>query len=150
MNRRTLLLSLAAAAAAGLAGPAPRALAADTVKVEVALVKATREAASVDPALKAFARDLASVPYTTFTAVDTGKATVAVGASHRDTLGSGVEVVVTIGAINADGATFTVDVTRPGAPPVHMTVTRPWGRAQVVSAGKDGAAALIVPVLVSR
>jgi hypothetical protein len=148
MTRRILLHRLAAVTGLWLAAVTARA--ADTVKVEVALVKATREAAAIDPALKAFARDLASVPYTTFTAVDTGRATVSVGAIHRDTLGQGVEVSVTIGAVTADGATFTVDVTRAGTPPVHMTVTRPWGRAQVVSAGKDGAAALIVPVLVSR
>lgn len=149
---RALALALWTALAAPMlpaAGLIPEAHAADRARVSLALVKAERGEPSFGKGLEPYKRDLSALPFTTFTLVADETWKGGVGESTTVTLGS-VKVKLTLQAVRDDGAVLVVDVLRGGKTVSHTTVTRPWGRAQVLSAGQDGGAALVVPVLANR
>ncbi len=149
---RTLVAALVLASATLGASPwvdavIPRAQAAESVRLEVSLVHATRGAASVDKGLSNVQRDLAALPFTAFTrrGGETLKGTV--GEAMTADLGDGVIVAVTVQSLSADGATLAIEIKRLGKTVQSTTVTRPWGRAQVMSAGSFEGGMLVVPVL---
>jgi len=140
-------LAIPVVALPGLTGEAH---AADTARVTVALVKAERGEPAVDKGLEAFQRDLSALPFTRFERVGSSTWKGGVGESTTLDVGGGVTVKITIEAVKKEGAVLVVDVIRGGKTVSHTTVSRPWGRAQVLSAGRDGSATLVVPVLADR
>jgi hypothetical protein len=126
------------------AEPAP------TVGVEVQLVRASRGEPYVDPALRDELVDLQSLPYNRFERVGGGTVRVAVGGTQDLNLGLGVQVRATVSGIGASSAPVLVQVMRDGQALTRTTLERPFERAGVISAGRDGAAVLIVPVTVHR
>lgn len=151
--RRALALALLMATAAPLLpvpGVTTEAHAGDTARVSIALVKAERGDPSVGKGLEPFARDLAALPFTRFSLVGDATWKGGVGQATSLDVGGGVTVTITVEAVRDDGAVLAVEVIRGGKSVSKTTVTRPWGRAQVLSAGQDGGAALVVPVLANR
>jgi hypothetical protein len=122
-----------------------------TIGVEIQLVKATRvDEAWIDPALRDEATDLRSMPYNRFERVGGHEWRAAPGATSQFEIGSGVTVKATVVAITAEGASVTVQLLRGGATITQTTVERPFDRAGVLSAGREGGTALVVPVSVHR
>lgn len=136
-------------AAMTIAGPAWSAPSRD-VEVEIQLVQATRAEPWVDPALQPVAADLKSMPYTRFERIGGSSWRAAVAAPRQVELGAGVTVRATVESIDATGASIHVEVLRNGASVTQTTVARPFDRAGILSAGRDGVAALVVPVTVHR
>lgn len=143
-------LLLGAPAVQAHAAPTPSAPAADTVHIEIAVVRASHGERSIDPALAAFAADLRALPYERFVRVDSRSVTTTPGARQEITLGSGLRAVVTVDAVDDAGAATTLALFRADREVTHTTVKRPWGRAQVISVGKDGEDMLVVPIAITR
>lgn len=122
---------------------------ADTVHVEIALVRASRGPASVDAALQPVARDLSALPYSRFERIGGSAWTSKVGAAGNGTVGD-YKVVTTVTSAEADAVGVTVEVFRGAQRITHTTFQRPWGRAHVLSVGKEGEAAIVLPVRVTR
>lgn len=117
--------------------------------VEVALVRASRAAAAVDPALAGFAKDLSALPFTSFQRVEARSWATRPGGAGQADLGD-VHVEVTVTEATATAVTATVVATRAGKPVARTSFSRPWGRAHVVTVGAEGAATLLLPVRVVR
>jgi hypothetical protein len=144
----TLLAPAAIAVAVPVAAAAPPTVSAP-VRIEATLVRASRGASAVDPALGAIAGDLRALPYTKFERVDGTTFGVAPGgrgeAHVRD-----VRVVVGVDRADASGVTLQVEVWRGDRRVTSTTVERPFGRAHVVSVGTDGSSTLLVPIRALR
>lgn len=124
--------------------------AARSVEVEVQLVRASRGEPWVDPALRDELPDLQSLPYNRFERVGGTTARVVEGGSQETTLGLGVQVKTTVPTIGASSTPVLVHITRDGQSLARTTLERPYDRAGVISAGRDGTAMLIVPVTIHR
>jgi hypothetical protein len=133
-----------------VAAPPPGAPAAATVHIEIAVVRAGHGDRSIDPSLSAFAADLRALPYERFVRVDSKSVATTPGARQEITLGGGLRAVVTVDAIDDSGAATTLALFRNDREVTHTTVKRPWGRAQVISVGKEGEDMLVVPIAITR
>lgn len=141
---------LGALAPASVAVAAPVAAATSTLRIEIAVVRAGHGERSVDPALAAFAADLRSLPYERFSRVDSRSVPTTAGARQEIALSGGLRAVVTVDTLDDTGATTTIALYRNDREITHTTVKRPWGRAQVISVGKDGDDVMVVPIAVVR
>lgn len=144
-------LCLLAPAVGGLSTTAhAQAPAAAPVTIEATLVRASRGDAAMDPALSSVARDLKALPFTTFEAVRTTTFKASPGTATSGDLGKGIAIQATVESVTDAGVSFTVQVTRDGKTVSSTKVQRPWGRAHVLSVGRDGGASLVVPIRALR
>lgn len=120
------------------------------VRIEIAVVRASHGAASVDPALSTFAADLRSMPYERFERLSGKSVSTAVGVRQEIALSNDLRAVITVDSADDSGAAATVALFRGTQELTHTIVRRPWGRAQVIGVGRTGEDALVVPIAVLR
>lgn len=142
-----LLLSCLATLAFALVRPAQ---AADTVDVQVALVHASRGEAAVAPELAPFRDALRALPFQTFTHHASSQITLHPQAQREVTLAHGIRLQIVLDGIEDNLVTLTVDVLRGARTLAHTTITRPLGKAQVLSAGPHEGGQWVVPVRATR
>ena len=72
------------------------------------------------------------------------------GADREADLGHGVRVSVKILSVDEASSAAAVSIWRDGVRLSGTTVVRPYDRAAVISAGREGDAVLVVPITVRR
>ncbi|HMV68624.1 MAG TPA: hypothetical protein PKA64_17365 [Myxococcota bacterium] len=121
-----------------------------SVDVEVQLVRASRGEPYVDPALRDELPDLKALPFNRFERLSGGDGRVDQGADREADLGHGVRVSVKILSVDEASSAAAVSIWRDGVRLSGTTVVRPYDRAAVISAGREGDAVLVVPITVRR
>ena len=124
--------------------------AADTVTVSAVVVRASHSGQGVSGKVGDFGPALQALPYARFVGSGGRQLELSVGATGRLSLPDGVTLRVKVLSADARKVEVSLTVQRDGRTVTSTTVTRPWGKPHVLSAGHLGSDALVVPVKVSR